>query len=106
MKITWQTYTDTRFQALQSLCKSEFETLLADFQPLVENYFRYHTLKGEKRVHPMYRESPNTSLLGAASKLFFILCYLKNNPLQEFIGAYFEMSQGKSVCGSINYCRF
>lgn len=92
---TWKNYSPTRFQALTSLNKSEFEGLLVEFQPICEKYFRYHNLKGEIRPMPMKRESVISSLYGADTKLFFILYYLKNNSLQESIGAFFGISQGK-----------
>ncbi|MEM1137944.1 MAG: transposase family protein [Bacteroidota bacterium] len=95
MTKNWKNYSDARFEALQSLSKGEFELLLKEFQPIVEKYFRYHTLQGEPRVLPAKSEAKNSSLMGSDEKLFFILYFLKNNPLQESIGAFFEMSQGK-----------
>lgn len=35
------------------------------------------------------------SLKGSAEKLFFVLVYLKQNPLQSYHGQLFQMSQGK-----------
>lgn len=35
------------------------------------------------------------SLKGSLDKLFFVLVYLKQNPLQHYHGFTFEMSQGK-----------
>jgi hypothetical protein len=95
MKNYWNQYSDSRFQALTSLTKLEFEALLAEFQPLVDNYFRIYTFTGAKRKRAMYTEQANSSLLGAEMKLFFILYYLKNNSLQESIGAFFNICQGK-----------
>lgn len=39
----------TQFLALTSLHVGEFESLLAQFAPVCEKYFRYHTLEGKKR---------------------------------------------------------
>lgn len=95
MKKNWNEYSETRFQALTSLNKSEFELLLVEFQPIVEKYFCYHTFSGSKRKHPMFKEYRNSSLHGASQKLFFMLYYMKNNNLQESIGAFFGICQGK-----------
>jgi len=95
MQKYWNQYSESRFQALTSLNKSEFASLLAEFQPIVENYFRIHTFTGAIRRRNMYREQSNSSLLGAEYKLFFTLYYLKNNSLQESIGAFFNICQGK-----------
>ena len=95
MQNYWNQYSDSRFQALTSLNKSEFASLLAEFQPIVENYFRIHTFTGTIRKRNMYNEQSNSSLFGAECKLFFTLYYLKNNSLQESIGAFFNICQGK-----------
>ena len=90
-----QDYSPSRFMALVSLKPDEFRTLLAEFSPLANKYFRYHTYQGKKRIHPAKQEASNSSLYGCEMKLFFILYYLKNNSLQESVGAFFGMSQGK-----------
>jgi len=88
-------YSATRFQALTSLTKDEFSYLLCDFRPIVEEYIKHHTLRGKARVAPLGKERKDTSLLGSSTKLFFILYCLKTNSLQETIGAFFNISQGK-----------
>jgi hypothetical protein len=90
-----ETYSETRFQALTSLNKHEFNHLLSDFRPVVEEYIKHHTLRGKPRVAPLWKERKDTSLLGSSTKLFFILYCLKTNALQESIGAFFGISQGK-----------
>ena len=40
-------------------------------------------------------EHKNSKLLGCGQKLFFLLVYLKNNPLQNFKSATFDISQPK-----------
>ncbi len=88
-------YSETRFQALTSLNRHEFSYLLSDFRPIVEEYIKHHTLHGKARVAPLKKEWKNTSLRGSSTKLFFILYCLKTNGLQESIGAFFGISQGK-----------
>ena len=95
MQNKWNKYSDTRFQALTSLRRGEFEELLLEFQPIVEKYFIYHTFTGAIRRRALFKEQRNSCLYGAEAKLFFILYYLKNNSLQESIGAFFGMSQSK-----------
>jgi hypothetical protein len=95
MQKEWKEYSATRFQALTSLRKSEFEIILSEFQPIVELYFRYHTFSGGRRKCPMFKEYRNSSLSRADGKLFFILYYMKNNSLQESMGEFFGISQGK-----------
>ena len=68
MQKYWNQYSESRFQALTSLNKSEFASLLAEFQPIVENYFRIYTFTGATRKRNMYREQSNSSLLGAECK--------------------------------------
>jgi hypothetical protein len=88
-------YSGTRFQALTSLNFHEFRYLLSYFRPIVEEYIKYHTLHGKARVAPLSKEWKNASLRGSGMKLFFILYCLKTNSLQETIGAFFNISQGK-----------
>lgn len=90
-----QDYSSSRFMALVSLKSDEFRNLLVGFTLIVKKYFQYHTYRRETRIHPAKREASNSSLYGSELKLFFILYYLKNNSLQENVGAFFEMSQGK-----------
>ena len=40
-------------------------------------------------------EHKSSKLLGCGQKLFFLLGYLKNNPLQNFKAATFDISQPK-----------
>lgn len=83
------------FLALTSLTVPEFEYLLKHFTPLWEAYYKYHTLEGKKRILPAFQEHGNALLKGTDQKLFFLLVYLKNNPLQTFQATTFGLSQPK-----------
>jgi hypothetical protein len=85
----------TNFLALTSLTIVEFDYLLRHFSPLWEKYYKYHTLEGQKRIAPAFAEHGNALLKGTDQKLFFLLVYMKNNPLQTFQGASFGVSQAK-----------
>ena len=86
---------ESKFLSLTSLTVVEFEYLLGYFEPLWEKHYRYHTLPGGPRKHPAFREHGNSLLKGTAQKLFFLLVYLKNNPLQTFQAASFGIWQPK-----------
>ena len=84
-----------RFEALTSLKVEEFDDLLNHFSVKWDRYYRYNTLEGKKRKHPRRQEHGNSLLQGTALKLFFLLVFLKNNHLQQSIGASFNISQPK-----------
>lgn len=86
---------EKQFLALTSLTIKEFDELLATFSPLWDKYYMYYDLKGKARNKPAFREHAKIQLKGNPMKLFFILYYLKNNPLQESLALTFEVSQGK-----------
>jgi hypothetical protein len=70
----------------------EFESLLPIFKYEWEEYYSHFTLKGKVRERISYgRKTGKIPLIG--DKLLFILSYLKNNPLQEYHGATFGMTQ-------------
>lgn len=81
--------------SLTSLTAAEFFELLAVFDSLWQRYHRQYDLKGERRRIKKYNEHSSISLKGSLDKLFFVLMYLKQNPLQAYHGFCFEMSQGK-----------
>jgi DDE superfamily endonuclease/Helix-turn-helix of DDE superfamily endonuclease len=85
----------TQFLALTSLHVNEFETVLQQFAPVCEKYFRYRTLEGAKRKIITSKEHGNAKLQGSEQKLFFLLVYLKTNALQEQQAASFGISQTK-----------
>lgn len=86
----------TQHTRLTSLTVEEFDALLPVFERYWIKYYRYHTLEGKKRKVPNLNPGKDTRTLPTVSeKLFFLLSYLKNYPLQEFQAASFDISQGK-----------
>lgn len=84
-----------QFSALTSLVPDEFDTLLAEFTPRWERYYRYRTLEGTYRRQPAYQERTNAALKGTPTKLLFLLTYLKTNALQQQQAVSFGISQTK-----------
>ena len=85
----------SQFLSMTSLTVEEFELLHDMFEGYCTDYFIYHTLQGKVRKKICYKEQKNASLKGSEMKLFFLLSYLKNYPLQQFQASYFEISQAK-----------
>ena len=81
--------------SLTSLTAAEFFHLLAVFDGLWQRYHAHQDLKGASRRIEKFTEHGSMSLKGSTSKLFFVLVYLKQNPLQSYHGFCFGMSQGK-----------
>lgn len=81
--------------SLTSLTAAEFFQLLIPFDELWQGYHAHYDLKGERRRIQKFYEHGLMSLKGSLDKLFFVLVYLKQNPLQAYHGFCFEMSQGK-----------
>jgi hypothetical protein len=78
--------------SLTGFTVAEFESLLPTFKYEWEEYYFRFTLKGKIRQRISYgRKTGKIPLIG--DKLLFILSYLKNNPLQEYHGATFGMTQ-------------
>jgi hypothetical protein len=84
------------FLSLTGLKADEFDYLLGLFTPLWQSYHRYFDLKGQRRKLAKFTASSNSSLPLEEDKLFFILCFLKNNGLQTFTGFAFGLSQSKT----------
>lgn len=84
------------FLSLTGLQPEEFDYLLPYFSPAWKSYHRHYDLKGNRRVIPKFKEAKNSSLPDDGDKLFFVLCYLKNNALQTFTGFAFGLSQSKT----------
>ena len=80
---------------MTSLTVGEFEMLLDSFEPHCTKYFFYHTLHGKPRRKISFTEQKNACLQGSELKLFFLLSYLKNYPLQQFHASYFGITQAK-----------
>lgn len=85
----------SQFLSMTSLTVEEFELLHNTFEGYCTDYFLYHTLQGKIRNKICYQEQKNASLKGSEMKLFFLLSYLKNYPLQQFHASYFGVTQGK-----------
>lgn len=79
------------FSALTGLNLAVFETLLPIFSELVEQYLQYHTFSGKPRKRKFSQR--NDCLLTNEDKIFFILSYYKNNPLQVYHAAAFNLTQ-------------
>ncbi|MGC3978328.1 MAG: transposase family protein [Paludibacteraceae bacterium] len=74
---------------------SQFSELLLGFETQWENYISHYTLEGKVRYRaPKQQVCP--TLPTSEEKLFFILMYLKTNPLQEQLAASFSLTQPKS----------
>lgn len=83
------------FRALTGLSHEQFSALLPYFEAAHEDYLSEYEMNGKRRSGQrrspcIYRNSP---LPGIPDRLFFILVYLKNNPLQEYHAACFGMNQ-------------
>jgi len=81
--------------SLTSLTAAEFFQLLEPFDTLWQRYHAHYDLKGERRRIKKFSEHGSMSLKGSAHKLFFVLLYLKQNPLQSYQAFAFGMSQSK-----------
>lgn len=88
----------SQFLSLTSLTVEEFECLLIEFEVFWHYQMSYFTFEGKPRERK-YNEKSTGILPLAGDKLFFILYYLKNHPLQEALGANFGMTQPQAnVC--------
>jgi hypothetical protein len=83
---------DKQFLSLTSLTVPEFDALLPRFEYHWERFINKFTLSGKVRKKK-YVPRAIEGLLSIEEKLFFILTYLKNNPLQEFHAASFNLEQ-------------
>jgi DDE superfamily endonuclease/Helix-turn-helix of DDE superfamily endonuclease len=83
---------DKQFLSLTSLTVPEFDALLPRFEYHWERFINKFTLSGKPRKKK-YVPRAIEGLLKTEEKLFFILTYLKNNPLQEFHAASFNLEQ-------------
>jgi hypothetical protein len=82
------------FRSLTGLSREEFSGLLPFFAEAHNDYFTHYNMNGKyrnnRRRFTLYGNSP---LPAVEDRLFFILVYLKNNPLQEYHAACFDMEQ-------------
>jgi hypothetical protein len=78
--------------SLTGFIQTEFEAFLPTFKYHWEEYYSHFTLEGKLRQRISYnRKTSQIPLI--SDKLLFILSYMKNNPLQEYHGATYGMTQ-------------
>jgi hypothetical protein len=82
----------TQLLSLTGFQVSEFEAFVPTFSYHWDEYYSHYTLKGKLRERISFnRKTSQLPLI--TDKLLFILSYLKNNPLQEYHGATYGMTQ-------------
>lgn len=81
-----------QFKALTSFSVAEFDELLALFSPVWNSYIERFNLDGSVRRRK-YTPRAEDQLPSTHDKLFFILYYLKQNPIQEALAASFDLAQ-------------
>lgn len=81
-----------QFQSLTSLSVEEFDELIPLFDDAWTTFIYRYKLDGTPRVRK-YSPKDTDTLATVEEKLFFILIYQKNNPLQEFLAASFGLTQ-------------
>lgn len=74
--------------AATGLTPAEFDALLITFKYHWDEYYSHFTLEGKVRQRISYN-----SVVSDSGQMFFILVYLKTNPLQELHAIQFEMTQ-------------
>jgi len=82
------------FRSLTGLSHEQFMALLPYFEEAHNEYLTHYDMSGKfrngRRSFIIYKNSP---LPAVTDRLFFLLVYLKNNPLQEYHAACFNMDQ-------------
>lgn len=87
---------ETVFLGLTTLYPKEFDLLLPIFSQIWYRFYKVYTLKGKRRKKKnWYPQKDTPTLPTTQDKLFFILCYFKENPLQQYHAMTFEFSQGQ-----------
>ena len=82
-------------RAFTSLDREEFETLLIPFEQAWDAYVTDPS-RHKKARKRRYGGGRKPHLLAIEDKLLFMLFYVKVDPLQEVIAAFFGMSQGRA----------
>jgi flagellar biosynthesis chaperone FliJ len=94
MKYTDYQNNEKTIRSLTGLSCEQFVALLPYFEEAHDEYLTHYDMNGKfrngQRGFTIYKNSPLPTI---ADRLFFILVYLKNNPLQEYHAACFEMDQ-------------
>lgn len=87
---------ETQFLSLTTLYPAEFDLLLPYFAAQWYKFYRTYTLEGKRRNKANWQPMKDTPTLATVEKkLFFLLTYYKQHPLQQFHAASFELSQPK-----------
>ena len=81
-----------QLQSLTGFTLTEFEAFVLVFEYQWNMYYSCFTLKGKPRIRISYNRK-TSQLPSINDKLLFVLSYLKNNPLQEYHGATYGMTQ-------------
>jgi hypothetical protein len=81
-----------QFPLLTGLFIPEFDELLEVFSEKWEDFHEYYRMDGSPRVNKAYI-SKKSQLPTSGHKLFFILYYLRNHPIQTALAASFGMEQ-------------
>lgn len=85
-----------QFLSLTTLYPEEFDLLLQYFAEQWYKFYRTHTLEGNRRKKVYWNNQKDTPKLRTVEeKLFFILAYYKQHPLQQWVAATFNLSQPK-----------
>ena len=85
-----------QFLSLTSLYPEEFDLLLPHFATLWYKFNKIFTSEGKRRKKKnWYSQKDTRTLPSVEDKLFFILVYYKQHPLQQFQGFAFGLSQSK-----------
>lgn len=80
------------------LKRLEFEALAEKFNKEWEHYMHHFTWEGKSRVRQS-KPRRNSVLATIEDKLFFVLYYLKLNPLQDALASTFGLDQPQRVYG-------
>jgi hypothetical protein len=86
----------TIFKSFTGLNVAEFEDLLPYFEKAWDEYREETFVKGKDRQRKPGGGAVPTTLRTHEDRLFFILVYVKLNPLQTIFGFLFGMSQGRA----------
>lgn len=87
--------TTGRLLALTGLTKDEFNLLLPHFQIALDAHLQSVTIEGKPREGKSFSNYKNALLPTTEDKLLFVLTFVKQNLVQEVMGALFDMSQPK-----------
>ena len=87
---------ELKFLDLTSLTVEEFQQILPVFEERFRERMKKFRLDGKPRVGREYQTYVNCPLPTPEDRLFFILVYMKNNPLQVLQGEMFGMPQNKA----------